>query len=168
MESTIGPLPLTVKLYLIRHAHALPVKAASDDSSRPLSPRGRTQVAALAAVLKGTGEFTPATVWHSPLCRARETAERLADRLKLKAPLVTVAGLRPDEPPESMAERLIRAGESVAVVGHNPQLSAVASLLVTGNLEPPVFDLKKGSILALDREAGRWTVRWLITPDLFT
>ena len=34
-------------------------------------------------------------IWHSPLIRARETAERLAERMKLAVRLIEMAGLLP-------------------------------------------------------------------------
>jgi phosphohistidine phosphatase len=52
------------------------------------------------------------------------------------------------------------------VVGHDPHLSQLATLLVTGRPEPLVFHLKKGSVVRLDRGPDVWTVRWLVSPEV--
>jgi len=150
-------------VYLVRHAHALD---GADDTARPLSVKGRAQVKRLASFLRKSGAFAPEEIWHSGLLRANETAELLVQRLKLDAPLREVSGLVPGDDPAVIARRLARTEHAVALVGHEPHLRALASLLVTGGAEPAVFELKKCSVLALDRAAGRWFVRWQVSPEL--
>ena len=151
------------RLWLVRHAHALD---GDDDAVRPLSPKGRAQVKQLARFLHPSGGFAPAEIWHSPLVRAHQTADLLARRLKLRVPRRPIAGLIPGADPAALARQLARAGDALALVGHEPHLSALASLLVTGTAQPPAFELKKGSVLALERSARRWIVRWQISPEL--
>jgi phosphohistidine phosphatase len=152
-------------LYLIRHAHALD---AADDPERPLSKRGRKQVKALAELLRPRGGFDPAEIWHSPLVRARETAELLAEELALKPKWTVVRDLEPEADPAAVARLVTRASEAVALVGHEPHLSGLASLLVTGSVDPVVFVFKKTTMLALEPAGGeRWAVRWQLSPDLF-
>jgi len=162
-------------LYLVRHAHAVPMQ---NDSQRTLSDRGRAQVRSLAGFFRRNGLFTPAFVWHSPLIRARETAELFLIGLGSEAALVETPGLLPEDDPNDMANRLnaITSAVNLALVGHEPHLSALASLLVRGKSEPALFDFKKGSVLALDRSddlhrktgQSRWRVSWHITPELVT
>ena len=152
-----------MKLYLIRHAHALD---GADDAARPLSGKGRTQVKRLASFLRASGAFAPEEIWHSPLVRARQTAELLAERLKLDAPRREVTGLAPMDDPRVIAQRLAREKRALALVGHDPHMSALASLLVAGAMERPVFELKKCSMLALEHTAGCWLVRWHVSPEL--
>ena len=87
-------------LYLIRHADAA---AGEMDAERPLTAKGRNQVARLGRFLKAAGIGQPQEVWHSPLARAQETAELLAQGLKLSAPLVLTSGLRPNDDPAPIA-----------------------------------------------------------------
>jgi phosphohistidine phosphatase len=152
-----------MKLYLIRHAHA---EDGLDDARRPLSARGRKQIRTVARFLRRTGEVVPAEVWHSPLLRARDTATLLFGRLKLPVKLRTVLGLSWGDDPAIMAARLRKRRPSLALVGHEPHLSALASLLVAGSAEPPVLVMRKCAVLALERDGGRWVVRWLVSPDL--
>ena len=152
-----------MQLYLVRHAHALD---GADDVARPLSPKGRAQVKRLGGFLRASGVFAPEEIWHSGLVRACDTAELLAERLKSASPIRDVAGLMPGDDPRMIARRLAKLGRSVALVGHEPHLSALASLLVAGNVEPPVFEMKKCSVLALEGGPGRWIVRWQVSPEL--
>jgi phosphohistidine phosphatase len=152
-----------VQLLLIRHAHALD---GDDDAARPLSPRGRKQVRALARALHRAGVFAAGEIWHSPLVRARDTAALLAQRLGTRAKLVEMDGLAPGNDPAVVAALLKFHRQPLAIVGHEPHLSALASLLVAGAAAPAVFALRKCAALALERDNDRWTVRWLVSPDL--
>ena len=56
----------------------------------------------------------------------------LTKRLRLKAKLSEVSGLKPGDDPEIMARRLGELRQPVIVVGHDPHLTSLATLLVTG------------------------------------
>ena len=74
----------------------------------------------------------------------------------------------------AVADRLERAEPAVMIVGHEPQLGALATLLVRGKLKPVGFEFKKSAILALEKSGGRhkksgrarWRVRWHFSPEL--
>jgi len=150
-------------VYLIRHAHAVD---GDVDAARELSAKGCEQIRVVAKLLRGAAAIDAAEFWHSPLVRARDTATLLARRLRTGAKLVEIGGLRPEDDPRVMARKLDARREPVAVVGHEPHLGALASLLVTGTAVPPRFVLKKGAVLRLDRSEGAWAVRWLVGPEL--
>jgi phosphohistidine phosphatase len=152
-------------VYLIRHAEAADLLP---DAARPLTARGRLQVSRLAHFLKRTQAFQPVAVWHSPLVRARETAHHLLAEMELAAPLKEVAGLTPDDDPQTIARQLATLTRPVALVGHEPHLSALASLLVGGAPQPVIFAMKKGATLALEPGGSRWVVRWHVEPDLLS
>ena len=150
-------------LYLIRHADAIDLHP---DHARPLSDRGREQVKALAKFLGKSEAFSPDEIWHSSLVRARETAELLAKGLGFSGECREATGLRPEDDPREITGKLAKLDKSVALVGHEPHMSALASLLVTGATHPAAFVMKKGATLALEREHDRWVVRWHISPGL--
>jgi phosphohistidine phosphatase len=152
-----------VKIYVIRHAHAID---GDNDDVRPLSKKGREQNRRVGSFFRRNGLLDTREFWHSPLVRARDTAKELAARLKGRIKLAEVTGLRPEDNPAIMAKRLDKVRRPVAVVGHEPHLSALASLLVTGRARPARFNLRKGAVLCLERVEKRWTVRWLVEPDL--
>ena len=150
-------------VYLIRHAHA---DDGELDSARPLSRKGLRQVRAIGRFLSEHDALEVDEVWHSPLVRAHDTAALLAKRLKLKVDLVEKAGLKPQDDPQATARRVRQLAHPVAIVGHDPHLSALASLLVTGCAEPTNFVLKKCAVLRLDRTGNGWSVRWQISPEI--
>jgi phosphohistidine phosphatase len=150
-------------LYLVRHAHALD---GDEDFSRPLSERGRAQVVALARFLRGRGAFQPREVWHSPLRRAQETAQLLVEQLDLRAARTEMPDLRPEDEPAAVARRLKLVRHPLAIVGHEPHLSALASLLVLGTTQRPAFVMKKCGVLALEPAGPLWLVHWQLTPEL--
>jgi phosphohistidine phosphatase len=152
-----------MQLYLIRHAHAVD---AEQDPARPLSSRGHEQVRALAAFLKRAKVFQPEEIWHSSLLRSRETAEGLVQRLQLGAPLTLMPDLEPEDDPRAVARRIRATARPLAIVGHEPHLSALASLLVVGRAEPAHFAMKKCAALALEGAAAHWIVRWHVSPEL--
>lgn len=152
-------------LYLIRHAEAADIVP---DEARPLTAHGRHQVAAIAKFLQCSKAFQPAAVWHSPLVRARETAQLLLRELSLTTPLREVPNITPEDDPHEIVPALTHHLPPLAIVGHEPYLSALASLLVSGATYPVVFAMKKGTVLALERgPSNRWIVRWHVEPDLF-
>lgn len=120
-----------VQLVIVRHAEAA---SGEPDELRPLTPAGREAARALGQRLADEG-LEPDAVLTSPLLRARETAAELA----------RPAGLEP-EPDERLAPGAtaegVRAaaeerGETVIVVGHQPDCSRIAATLVGG--EEPAF-----------------------------
>jgi phosphohistidine phosphatase len=146
-------------VYLIRHAHAVP---AEEDPNRPLSPKGREQIAEVCAALRARQGFKPAEIWHSPLARARETAELLAAGLGLSAPLVLKPGLEPSDDPAGIAAVLAAEARDIAVVGHEPHLGGLATLLVEGPAHAGAFvEFRKAGVLALLRKGKRWRPEWL-------
>lgn len=162
-------------LYLVRHAHAV---TEEENRKRPLSERGRTQVRALAAFFVNNQLFTPAHVWHSPLVRARETAELLLNGLASDAALVETPGLLPEDDPLEIANRLqgIATAINVALVGHQPHLGALTTLLLRGKPGRELVDFPKAAVLSLGqtgeihKKTGRalWRINWFVTPDLLS
>lgn len=154
-----------MQIYLIRHAHAV---EAEEDPKRPLSKRGRKQVGRLARFLRKAEALDTVELWHSPLARSVETASLLVSELGRKIRLVQVDGLEGGDDPAIIAERIKTRRTAVGVVGHEPHLSALASLLVAGVAEPTRFHFKKSAVVALERGDGTWAVRWQLSPELLT
>jgi phosphohistidine phosphatase len=106
----------------------------------------------------------------SPLVRAVQTAEIVHRRLDNPGRLATSPALAPAGNPMALVEELSRdysSADNVMLVGHEPYLSALISLFVTGDPEPAVR-LKKGALCKLrvaTPSYGRsgW-IEWLLTP----
>lgn len=172
--STIGPDLFPVRLFLIRHAHA--VAEAASDAVRPLSERGRQTTAHASSFFRQNGVLRPGQIWHSPLVRAYETASALATGLEIDVPLVETDGLLPGDDPALMAARLAEYPpvHDLALIGHQPHLSHLATLLIRGKPQPNAFHFKKSAVLALRRadqlhpKTGlpRWRVAWHFSPEM--
>lgn len=148
-------------VYIIRHAHA---EDGDDDFARPLSAKGRRQVRRMAGFLRRGGLFEAKEICHSPLLRAKETARLFARELTGTVRLREMAALKPLADPAVAAGRLRRARSPVAVVGHEPHLSSLATRLLGGGHDEPRVVLKKCAVLALERTGRAWAVRWLVSP----
>jgi phosphohistidine phosphatase len=116
-----------VRLLIVRHAEATP---GSPDELRTLTQRGREQARTLGRRLQELS-LEPDAVVSSPLLRARETA----DALGLGEPEVDDR-LGPGASPDDVRDAALGRGETVVVVGHQPDCGRAAAAL-SGGPEPP-------------------------------
>lgn len=158
-----------MNLYLIRHAIAEEPGDAPDEL-RPLTEKGRKKMRKIARALS-TLEIRPNLVLTSPLVRARETAEILADALRLiDDKIVETEFLMPGGDPQQLIEKInseFPGLETIALVGHEPALSSLASVLLTGMPDVELV-FKKGGVCALavsDLHFGRCAaLEWFLAP----
>jgi len=150
-------------LYLVQHGKAL---AKAEDPEKGLSPEGIGDVERIAGVARGYG-VTVGRIRHSGTKRSRMTAELVAAQLTPAGGVDGADGLAPLDAVEPWAERLDPA-DDLMVVGHLPFLERLASLLVMGFTDRPVFKLQNGGILCLDRDAGEehWYIKWGLMPEV--
>jgi phosphohistidine phosphatase len=147
-------------ILLMRHADAVSDEV---DAARPLSQKGRDQVARVCEALRKVPDIDPDQIWHSPLVRSRETAELLARGLGLKAPLVQAPGLEPENDPSRVAAALDTEMRDIVVVGHEPHLGVLASLMVHGPVRAGVYyPFPKAGVVALTRAGKGWKSQWLV------
>jgi phosphohistidine phosphatase SixA len=110
-----------MRLFLVRHAEAAP---GEPDELRPLTAAGRA-VARHLGVRLATQH--PDAVVSSPLLRARETAELIAD-----AAGVTPEAdehLAPGATVEDLKAAIANRGNTVVAIGHQPDCSAIVFAL---------------------------------------
>jgi phosphohistidine phosphatase len=157
-----------MNLYLIRHAIA--VEEYEDDSQRPLTDKGRKKMRSVAKGLRALGvEFD--LILSSPYVRAAETAEILADVLKVKKDVQFSENLVPSGGPEALIAELNEKykADSIALVGHEPFLSALIGLLVADNANADIT-LKKGGVCSLSADdlhhTRKASMDWLLTPGI--
>lgn len=102
----------------------------------------------------------------SPLPRARQTAEILADALNLTDRLVDDPMLHVDSSAAVILAHLRQLDAShVMLVGHNPALSQLASRLAFGQADD-VIQLKKGMLARFKREGAQYMLSTLAPPKL--
>lgn len=160
---------MSTHLYLLRHAEAAP---GIPDEDRPLTSKGFRQVEALATFLREKAAFSPEDIWHSGLKRAEQTAQGLMHGLSLTVPSQLTNGLSPNAPVEPIARRLKLLTKNTLIVGHNPFLERLATVLLEAHGEAPVCHMQKASLIALEKVegiglAGAWQLSWFVGPGLY-
>jgi len=177
-----------MKLYVMRHGPAQDDSPSGRDADRALTPSGRERVAAVAKALVD-GDEAPFFVLSSPLVRAVETAEIVADVTHLsrraredkKAQRAGATGeieirreLGMGTEKLALLAELVRAGRKrVMIVGHEPDLSMLVMSLVGKELDAGMGKaMVVGVKLTADpRVAGlefRSALRFVLEPKTLT
>jgi len=160
-----------VELYLIRHAVAAERDRERwpDDRDRPLTEDGESRFRRCAV---GLGRIVPRVdhVFSSELTRTWQSAEILVEEIGWPKPTSWEA-LEPGHPAlEVLTAASFAQAPSVALVGHEPNLSELTSLLLAGNEKLLDIELEKGGALCLYLDgaprAGVATLRWALPPRI--
>lgn len=160
-----------MELLVVRHAIAEDPEAfaetGKDDAERPLTEVGRRRFERGARGLHRL--IDPVDLLAtSALVRAVQTGELLAAACGISR-VVRLRELAPDGAPIALLRWLHRqrARATVALVGHEPQLSHLVELLLSGR-RSGFIALRKGGACLLDLgdapEPGHAELRWLLTP----
>ena len=158
-----------IQLYFIRHGIAAERGSAfPDDTKRPLVQKG---VSRLRREAKGLGELGVAfdVVLTSPLTRARQTAELLAEALPGRPSVQTMESLSPGSSYTSFVQELAKHARRsrIACVGHEPDLGQLAARII-GARRP--LEFKKGGVCRIDLDSlpltGPGHLRWFVTPRM--
>ncbi|HEY6908907.1 MAG TPA: phosphohistidine phosphatase SixA [Myxococcales bacterium] len=158
-----------IRIYLIRHGIAEDPAPATPDDSRALTAKGRRRFRRGSRAFARRGE--PLTrLFTSPLVRAVQTAEILARSLG-RDEVSVLEELRSGAPAAKVIEALAsraKDGDSVALVGHDPQMSnLVAVLAQLGPEDAARVQFRKGAIVRIDVDAlppRRSESRWHMKP----
>jgi phosphohistidine phosphatase len=160
-----------MKLLVIRHAIAedrdVWAQSGQDEALRPLTKEGIRKMRKNARGLSNLVSSVD-LMFVSPLLRAQQTAE-IVLRDVSAAETRTANELTPDASPDQFGNLLLghAAMDTVAAVGHNPQLERLIGWLIGAHRENAV-ELRKGAVclLRLDSEpaSGQATVLWSLTP----
>jgi phosphohistidine phosphatase len=155
-------------LYIMRHGLAEEVGPKGDDASRQLTIEGREKISAAAKGLKAL-DLELEVILTSPIPRAAETANLVAAELGGAPVPQMMKELSTGVSPQAamVALKQMVPHQSVLIVGHEPTLSRVASLLLTGTAEVASIRLKQGSVIALELpervDRGVAQLRWMMT-----
>ncbi len=121
-------------LYFMRHGIAVErTEWKQDDSTRPLTAEGRSEVSMAAEAMARLG-LRFASILTSPLVRARETAELVAHHLRATDRLREELRLAPgfDRSRLRAMLRTVPSGAELLLVGHEPDFSRTISELIGG------------------------------------
>ncbi|HKX27635.1 MAG TPA: phosphohistidine phosphatase SixA [Blastocatellia bacterium] len=165
-----------IELYLMRHGIATDLGEVGilKDADRPLTLEGLARMKqAAAGIRKLDLKFN--VIMTSPLLRARQTAEAVAEVLELQHKVRILESLAPGrtfiEGEGRHAEIFLELGayqfDRALLVGHLPDLPELASFLLTGNRNLNI-EFKKGSLCAIEVASlpprGPGLLCWLMTP----
>jgi len=160
-----------MNLYILRHGIATEPgdPGFAKDADRPLTPEGERKLGQVAEAMEAL-KLSFDLILSSPYLRARQTAEIIAEALKARKRLELSDSLTPGGSMQKLVallNHLQPPPESVLLVGHEPYLSGLISLLVSGEAALAVV-MKKGGLCKLSTESlepGRCaTLEWLLTP----
>lgn len=141
-------------ILLLRHGEAADATGPDfADEARALTKRGRDELAAACGTYAQVVP-QPQLLLHSPLLRARQSAELLSAALdahqKTASTTEECRDLTPASRPGRILERLhgeaLAGTRSVALIGHEPHLGNLYGLLLTGSEQHPM-PLQKGMLV---------------------
>ena len=145
------------QLFLIRHGPAEDRERwDGDDGLRPLTPKGSKRVRAVARALRRQGLVFDVVV-SSPLLRARQTAQILADALGRERWVVDAGVLAPGLDHAALfayIEQHHAKASNIALIGHEPDLGRLASRLLTGG-ESLALRLRKAGVCWMEFQGGQ-------------
>lgn len=160
-----------MKILLMRHAEAMDrnPKKFPDDQLRPITKTGQKRSEEAARALSKLEQRVD-LVLSSPLTRTQQTANIMRKGLRLsKERLVLTDHLAPLGDLDALVEQIRKMDplSTLLLVGHEPELSELISILLSGDRTLQIA-IKKGSICCLTADeltAGKCaTLEWLLTP----
>jgi phosphohistidine phosphatase len=152
-----------MNLYLIRHAQAELIEAGQLDAGRKLTPKGLEQ----AKTLRRTFEHLDVhldVVYSSPWRRARQTAAALgsvAHHLEIMPELAAAPDQRLIKKLMALVVQCPEA--ALALIGHQPWIGELTSLLLTGDTSLAArLEYKKCAVYALEVADGQCLLRFAL------
>lgn len=138
-------------IHIVRHAEAIERGPLIPEENRFLTRSGRRRFRQAAKSLATLG-MEPDIILTSPLIRAVQTADILAERLRYKGELAVSGVLAPGFRPEALDDLLKtnpRAKE-IVIVGHEPDLGLLSQTLFA---TPAPCTLPKGGTVTFKKAA---------------
>ncbi len=155
--SYASPVPGPSDVFLIRHAEAVSASVELRDSQRHLTMHGRAQARALGDRLRWH-DCEPTHIWTSPLVRAVQTAELVANMVNAKCLIETQVALSPEADAATIVALLgtLPDHSIVMLFGHQPTITEIAS----GIVGTSVAALANAEAVRVHHERVRWRFRW--------
>ncbi len=158
-----------MNIYLIRHGEAEKAVIGKKDIDRELTSAGKIKMKDTVASWKNIIDKLD-YIYSSPLVRAVQTAEVVAEEFGISKKIITDKKLSPGCKTDNIIEIANGAGEEdIAFVGHQPDFSEILSELISN--KGAYIDVKKGAIAKVvfgnKAHAGKGTLEFLIPPLAF-
>lgn len=156
-------------LYILRHGDAVE-SSFYQDRDRPLSDLGRRQIQAVAHFFQ-TARMKPDLILSSPLVRAQQSCDLIREDLGVKDSMTTNFLVPGSNFRDLMKEISSRTVATMLLVGHEPQLSGLISVM-TGGDEQFRLEMKKASLACLSvpqpLKKGHAVLNWLLSQSVLT
>ncbi len=157
----------------MRHAQPESSLLRQPDSRRTLTALGIRQVGQTVGKIPAEEPSGITVIEHSPLVRARQTAEIAAQRLNSPVPLKPCDNILPDDDPRLVAPELAASENDRFLVGHNFHVEKLARLLLGKKAAGKDLTFAHADLLILERTAppsagaplGDWTPVRFLSPD---
>ena len=150
-----------MKLYVMRHGPAEDVAPSGRDFDRALTTAGRARVKQVAELLAKHDE-APKAILASPLARALQTAEIVANVVNLEPAVAVRREIAPSGDMQTLVDELLGvSARRVMLVGHEPDVSALVHAFV------PSWDapLEKAMVVGLRVRANEVPeLRFVLEP----
>lgn len=164
-----------MELYVLRHAVAIErgTRGYEDDSKRPLTDKGARKMKRIA---RGMFTLDPSldVILSSPFLRAKQTAEIVAAYLDAWEKLAFTPHLKVGGNPEKLIQSINEqygSDAGIMLVGHEPYLSSLISMLIAGRTDAAIA-MKKGGLCKLGVSKLCYgqcaSLEWLVTPRQLT
>ncbi|RPI06890.1 MAG: phosphohistidine phosphatase SixA [Ignavibacteriae bacterium] len=158
-----------MRIYLLRHGDASSHSRYSDEE-RPLTELGNRQAALIGTLLQRLPGGID-VILSSPLKRAQETAALAGSHVKNHQVILCDFLLNGADPQQLFDQLDELHASSVLLVGHEPLMSELISLLISGKKTAEV-EMKKCSLALVDISTpilqGAGVLKVLIPVELFT
>jgi phosphohistidine phosphatase len=157
-------------LYVIRHGEAVPLGGdVRSDRDRPLTARGAEDLRLVGELCARTDQEI-ALVLCSPVLRALQSGAEFARAMPARPEVRESVNLAPGFRPKGLLQELrgLEGEASVAIVGHQPDLSILLAFLIDGEA-PSAILLPPGGIACVGFPAGMASdpsLHWLLTPEI--
>jgi phosphohistidine phosphatase len=154
-------------LYFLRHGLAGSHEEwKGDDALRPLTKKGMKNMVSQAKCINEM-ELNLDVIVTSPLARAFQTADIVADELKMGEKLVQDERLAPGFGMDDLAQVLqsYPDASNIMLVGHEPDFSQTVSALIGGSR----LVIKKGGLARIDvfnADPLQGKLIWLLPPSV--
>jgi len=157
-----------MELLIIRHGDAVEDAPGLGDGGRWLTGKGRKTTRHVGKWLAHSPAHRPVEIWTSPLVRAVQTAEIIAEASELTDSVSVLSALATHGDPNAVLRAVAqhRGHGPLALVGHEPSLSHIAVQLL-GEVGWPGF--KKSGVLGVSWTGeGHATFRFVLHPKDLT
>jgi len=161
------------RLYLIRHAKSDWSDESKSDFERGLNKRGKKAILTMANALKEK-KVIPDLILSSPAKRAQLTAKGLAKEIGYTGKIKYSDALYMADPLDvvSMIKEIKDKYDDVCIVGHNPETTQLADMILDDSIE----NVPTLGIVALELPIKHWqkfkpekaTLNFFIYPKMYT